>query len=297
MPDKAPLEQDSDQYEQDRKDYDELQGEKDRYLDNQQRRVKRVLADREDRGNRVHGSFAPFILAKSREDAEALTGRRALVARFTDLTRFIGDPDTEEMFEIHQELVGGFRQVQMPISQSSKGSLKLNDVREAISLLLPTTLPPLVAVQRWFWDPALLTWNQIVGVPVPPVGEIARIEVIQTGALMGAFASIYIGERGYVNTLIGVQGLIADLDNQIFFAGPFAIAVAGISYDRLTPPDIVYINHDDEPSLIAGNIPNNTGFKNGVLYVLISVTGIAPPPVGIGPTTTLRVKITTKEAI
>lgn len=286
MPDKAPLEQDSDQYEEDRKAYDELQDQKTRYLDNQQKRVGKVLDDRQDRGNRVHGSFAPFIIAKSREDAEALTGRRALVARFTDLTKFIGDND--EDFEIHQELTAGFRQMQVPIAESSKGSLNLDDVKEAISTFFPN--PGGILPVIWFFVGG--RWCQIVAVNVPPVGKITRIEVIQTAVMLpGANALIYISERGYINGVFGITGLIADYDNQIFSAGAFAVTTAGIVYDRLTPPDIPYINHDDEPSGIAGALAQNAGFKNGKLWVLLAVLGLAPPA------NPLRVKITTKEAI
>lgn len=286
MPDKAPLEQDSDQYEEDRKAYDELQDEKTRYLNNQQKRVGKVLDDRKDRGDRVHGSFAPFIVAKSREDAEALTGRRALVARFTDLTKYIGD--TDEDFEITQELVAGFRQMQMPIAQSSKGSLNIDDTKEAIGTFNAQTAAPLTPI--WFLVGG--RWCQIVSVDVPPVGGITRIEVIQTAAMMpGSDANIYISERGFTNTIVGINGLLTDYDNRTFFAGAFAVVAAGVVYDRLTPPDIPYINHDDEPSGIAGALPQNAGYKNGKLWVLLAV--LTPVP----PANPLRVKITTKEAI
>jgi hypothetical protein len=291
MPDKAPLEQDSDQYEEDRQAYDELQEEKTRYLNNQQRRVKRVLDDRNDRGERVHGHFAPFIIAKSREDAEALTGRRALVARFTDLTKYIGD--TDEDFEIHQELTAGFRQMQIPIAESSKGSLKIDDVAEGFGTFSPTVAG---VTTRWFYNPATMMWCQIVGVPVPAVGELTRIEIFLPVAIVGGPAYLWIGERGYANSVAGVTGLIVDYDNLLFTAGPIAVVAPGVIYDRLTPPDIVYINHDDEPSLIAGARTNNAGFKNGTLWVMIGILGLAPPP-GLGPDVTLRVKITTKEAV
>ena len=291
MPDKAPLEKDIDQAEQNRRDYAELQEEKTRFLDNQQKRVDNVLSRRRERGERVNGAFAPFIIAKSREDAEALTGRRALVARFTDLTKFIGTDD--EDFEIHQEIIAGFRQIQIPIAESSKGSLNLNDVREAV-VDIPPSVVGLLPV--WFWDPATLRWYQLVFVPVPPVGEVTRIEVIQTAAMAGVTALIWIGERGYLNSLAGATGFITDYNNLLFNAGPFAAAVAGIVFDRINARNLVYINHDDEPSLIAGSRPTNAGFKSGGLWVLLGVLGLAPPP-ALGPAATLRVKITTQEAV
>lgn len=250
----------------------QLRNEQDKYELLRKDAGRRAEVQREQLLNKAENNR--ITSAKSKEEVLLMTAGRALSAIHRDYSTKLGSPDS---FDRQTVIKGGYREEQMPIRSSQEGAL-----------IVETFVMGSGSMQPVVDDPSGGVVGQVIGVPVPAVGQLARIRlIVLTAGTAGAMARLVITSRAFDNSADGfarireqAQFVWYDTDAP---AGARTIAVdaVGIALDQIFAGKAVYFNNDEVQ-------PNNTSpgwtpltdqnqSKKAQLYAYLQVGGLAAP--------------------